>query len=106
MDLKTGRVLYRQQLDYDSLDSYVHLGVSASPTLGGKYIYVINNQGTCYVLEPGPEFKIVAKNQISTTPRRTWVVPPVEVLANGAPVFDGDRMYLRGECNLYCIGKN
>ncbi len=105
VDLKAKRLLYRQQLEFDSLDSYVHLGASASPTLGGKYIYVINNQGTCYVLQPGPEFKVVAKNQISTTPRRTWPTPAIEILANGAPVFDGAFIYLRGERNLYCIGE-
>ena len=105
VDLKAKKLLYRQQLEFDSLDSYVHLGASASPTLGGRYIYVVNNQGTCYVLEPGPQFKIVAKNQIATTPRRTWPVPPIEVLANGSPVFDGRFMYIRGERNLYCIGR-
>ena len=104
VDLKAGKLLYRQQLEYDSLDSYTHLGVSASPTLGGRFIYVMNNQGTCYVLEPGPQFKIVARNQISTTPLRTWTVPPQEVLANSSPVFDGAFIYIRGEANLYGIG--
>ncbi|HUU42844.1 MAG TPA: PQQ-binding-like beta-propeller repeat protein, partial [Planctomycetota bacterium] len=105
VDLKTRKLLYREQLDFDSIDSYVHLGASASPTLGGKYIYVCNNQGTCYVLEPGPTFKVVARNQISTTPRRTRPLPPIEVLANSAPVFEGRFMYWRGEKNLYCIGR-
>ena len=105
VDLKAKKLIYRQQLDFDSLDSYVHLGASASPVLGGKHIFVINNQGVCYVLAPGREFKIIAKNQILNTPRRTWPVPPFEVMANSAPIFDGGRMYLRGETCLYCIGK-
>jgi len=56
------------------------------------------------VLEPGPTYKPVAVNRIETVIGRDWPIPPQEILANGAPVFDGNRMYLRGEKYLYCIG--
>jgi outer membrane protein assembly factor BamB len=104
VDLASGKTLYRQDIGFDEMHSYNHIGVGASATLGGKRIYVIDNQGVCAVLEPGPAYKPVAVNRIQTTLPRVWPIPPQEVLANGAPVFDGGRMYLRGEQYLYCIG--
>jgi len=66
---------------------------------------VLDNQGMCVVLEPGPVFKQVAVNRIETVIQRDWPIPPQETLSNGVPVFDGKRMYLRGERYLYCIGE-
>lgn len=37
--------------------------------------------------------------------QRDWPIPPQEIISNGAPVFDGKYMYLRGEQHLYCIGE-
>jgi hypothetical protein len=47
----------------------------------------------------------VAENRIETALPRDWPMPPQEILANGPPVFEGKRMYLRGEKYLYCIGE-
>jgi outer membrane protein assembly factor BamB len=104
VDLKTGKTLYRQETGFDELHSYNHIGVAASPTLIGKNIAVLDNQGSCLVFEPGPVFKQVAMNRIETMLPRDWPMPPQEVIANGPPVVDGDRIYLRGEQHLYCIG--
>ncbi len=104
VDLASGKTLYGQDVGFDELHSYNHIGVGASATLGGRHIYVIDNQGMCVVLEPGPVYKPVAVNRIETTLPRVWPIPPQEVLANPPPVFDGKRMYLRGEQFLYCIG--
>lgn len=105
VDLATGKTLYRQDVGFDELHSYNHIGVGASATLGGNHIYIIDNQGQCVVLEPGPVYKPVSVNRIETTLPRVWPMPPQEILANGAPVFDGKHMYLRGEQYLYCIGE-
>ena len=105
LDLKTGKPLYKQDAGFDEMHSYNAIGVAASPTLGGKYIYVLDNQGACAVLRPGRSFRRVAVNHIRTELHRGWAMPPQEILANGAPLFDGGRMYLRGERHLYCIGK-
>jgi hypothetical protein len=35
---------------------------------------------------------------------RDWPIPPQEMIANGPPVADGNRIYIRGEQYLYCIG--
>ncbi|HPD13958.1 MAG TPA: hypothetical protein PLE19_03370 [Planctomycetota bacterium] len=34
-----------------------------------------------------------------------WPWAPQEIVANGPPVFDGSRLYIRGEKFLYCIGE-
>jgi outer membrane protein assembly factor BamB len=104
-DLKTQKSLYRQDAGFAEYHSYNAIGVGASPTLGGKNIYVMDNQGMCVVVEPGPQWKPVATNRIETTVPRNWPVNTQELTANGPPVFDGDRIYIRGEKYLYCIGK-
>ena len=103
VDLAAGKTLYKQDLGFDELHHYNAIGVGASATLGGKYLFALDNQGTCVVLEPGPVFKQVAVNRIQTVLQRDWPIPPQEILANAAPVFEGNRMYLRGEQYLYCI---
>ena len=85
-------------MDYD------HPGVTPSLSLAGGKIYAFDNQGTCIVFEPGREFRQVAKNRIGTCVSRKYVLDPDEIFQS-APVFEGERMYLRGETNLYCIGR-
>ena len=104
LDLKTGKTLYRQETGFDELHHYNAIGVAASPTLIGKNIVVMDNQGSALVFEPGRTFKKVAMNRIETALPRDWPIPPQETLSNGPPVADGDRLYLRGEKYLYCIG--
>jgi hypothetical protein len=78
--------------------------VAASPALVGKHIIIQNNQGTALVLEPGRTYHQVAKNQIATQIDRYWPIPAQETLAYAPPVADGNRLYIRGERYLYCIG--
>ncbi len=104
VDLESGKTLYRKDVGFDELHHYNAIGVGASATLGGRWIYVVDNQGSCAVLEPGRRLKQIALNRIETIIQRDWPIPPQEILANGAPVFDGKSLYLRGEQYLYCIG--
>jgi outer membrane protein assembly factor BamB len=104
VDLKTGKTLYRRDVGFDELHHYNAIGVGASATLGGKWIYAIDNQGTCVVLEAARAFRKLAVHRIETVLRRDWPIPPQEILSNGPPVFDGGRIYIRGERYLYCIG--
>ena len=80
--------------------------VAASPTLIGKHLFVLDNQGSTVVLEPGREFKLIATNYIATQLDRPWPIPVQETLAYAPPIVDGNRFYLRGERFLYCIGSN
>jgi len=105
LDLKTGKTLYSHETGFDELHHYNAIGVAASPMLAGKHIYVMDNQGSCLVFEPGPTFKQVALNRIETVVQRHWPIPPQEIVANGPPVADGKRLYIRGEQHLYCIGE-
>jgi hypothetical protein len=102
-DAKTLGVVYRQQLDVEAYRDYDHPGVTPSLVLAGKRVFAFDNQGTCIVLEPGRQFRQVARNRIATCVARRWVLDPDEIFQS-APIFEGGRMYLRGEQNLYCIG--
>jgi hypothetical protein len=56
-------------------------------------------------LEPGPTPKLVGRNEIQTQLDRAWPVPAQETLAYAPPIVDGNRLYVRGERFLYCIGE-
>ena len=60
-----------------------------SITLAGDLLYVSSDNGATVVLEPGREFKSIARNRLE--PFRS------------SPVFDGTRMYIRTRKHLYCI---
>ena len=77
------------------------LGCCSSPTLGGKHIYIMDDQLNTLVIKPGRQFEQIAKNRIAnlldTNNRQD------SPMTN--PVFDGDCIYIRGERDLFCIGK-
>jgi outer membrane protein assembly factor BamB len=104
-DEKTGKLVYRQEMDLHGLTHYNSVAVAASPTLVGKHVMVCDNQGTTLVLEPGRKYKVVAKNRLSTQLDRRWPIPAQETIGYAPPVADGSRLYLRGESYLYCVGK-
>ena len=105
VELPSGKLLYRKALDLEGLTHYNAVAVAASPTLVGKHVLVPDNQGTTLVLEPGPEFRAVARNRIATQLDRPWPVPAQETLTYAPPLADGGRLYLRGEAYLYCVGE-
>jgi outer membrane protein assembly factor BamB len=104
-DAKTLAVVYSRKLDVESYRDYDHPGVTPSLSLAGKHIFAFDNQGNAIVIEPGRQFQQVARNRLATCVSRKWVLDPDEIFQS-APIFEGGRMYLRGEQNLYCIGKN
>ena len=91
-------LVYQKLLDADLWTVHSHDpgrgGCAASPTLAGKYIYLFGNRGTCLVIEPGCEYKQVAKNLLRNYPAETTV---------SCPVSEGRRLYYRGLQYLYCI---
>ena len=105
VDLKEARILYQKMLDLDHFQTSnegAARGCGISPTLGGKHLYVFGNNGGAVVLEPGRTFKQVAKNKIeSLVSVGHWGERQERFVSN--PVFDGDRIYLRGEGHLYAI---
>jgi outer membrane protein assembly factor BamB len=106
VDIAGGQVLYQKLLDV-SLDNHHNMkaarGLGSSPALAGKYIFVFGNQGTSVVLEAGRTFKQVAKNRLENSiGRDEWWGHQESTISS--PVFDGERLYYRGEASLYCIG--
>ena len=62
-----------------------------SITLAGGLLFISSDAGVTLVLEPGREYKEVAKNTLE--PFRS------------TPVFQGKRLYIRAKEHLYCIGE-
>ena len=62
-DAATGEVVYRKVLPMKPRTEYWNwAGASTSPTLAGKYIYLMDNQGGTVIIEPGRTYKEVARN--------------------------------------------
>ncbi len=87
-DAKTGKLAYQERLTPASERIY------ASVTLAdGKLFYVSRNNGT-FVLQAGPQFKMLARNQFASDTS----------VFNGSPAFVDGRIYLRSDQALYCVG--
>lgn len=104
-DLEAKKEVHHRRLDLHGFTHYNALAVAASPTLVGEHIVILDNQGTALVLTLGPEPKVVHTNVIATQLERRIPLPAQETLAYAPPIVDGNRLYLRGERYLYCIGK-
>jgi len=87
----------------------IGMGICASPALAGKNIYMIDSAGCVLVLEPGREYKQIAKNNIDEIVPEGWEekywMGAHHEQTEGALTFDGNRIYIRGEQYLYCVGK-
>ena len=104
-DLKAKKMGYHQNTELAGLFHYNAVPVAASPTLIGKHVIIQDNQGVALVLDAGVAFKQIRKNHIATQIDRYWPVPAQETIGYSPPVPDGDRLYIRGERYLYCIGE-
>ncbi|HLX61545.1 MAG TPA: hypothetical protein VKX17_09720 [Planctomycetota bacterium] len=99
-DAASGEQVYRKVLPMHAKTEYWNwAGTSASPTLAGKNIYLMDNQGTTIVLQPGRQYKELAQNMLQESrdgKSQTQFV--------STPIFDASRMYYRTPGFLYCIG--
>ncbi|MBC8356869.1 MAG: hypothetical protein H8E66_33275 [Planctomycetes bacterium] len=55
-------------------------------------IYVSNNDGTTFVAQAGPKFRLLAKNNLGER-------------ITASPAITGDWLIIRTDSRLYCIGK-
>lgn len=108
-DAADGKVVYKKTLDANPLSGgYVGTpGCCACITLGGKYLFIVSDLGIVYVLEPGREYKQVARNVLANiatrwAPELAMKGKQEQTLSN--PVFEGKCMFLRGAEYVYCIG--
>lgn len=117
-DQATLAPVYSVRLDMNTIMfayPYPHgSGVCASPTLGGKHIYLFGNGGHSVVIKPGRTFDLVAENRIERLlpGRYRGSYPPVPSKEGAhpectvsSPIFDGGRIYYQAEGYLYCVGK-
>jgi outer membrane protein assembly factor BamB len=82
-DAKTGKEVYKQRLDGAK-------GFTSSPWAHDGKIYCLDQDGQTFVFQAGPEFKLLAKNEIKDM---FWSTPAVAA----------DALYLRGAERLYCV---
>jgi outer membrane protein assembly factor BamB len=105
VDLKENKVAYQKMLDLDGFQTSnegASRGIGISPTLAGKYVFLLGNNGAAIVMEPGRAYKQVAKNKIENVVSiGHWGERQERFVSN--PIFDGNRLYIRGEGHLYAI---
>ncbi len=104
VDVQGRKALYRRWLDgYNRYNRFLY-GVVASPTLGGKHIYVVDDAGYTHIIQPGPQFKELNRNVLENIFYSSISGNPCRQEAfYTSPYFEGKAMYLRGEDYLYRI---
>jgi outer membrane protein assembly factor BamB len=102
MDMATHAPSYIRRLEMFQRANRQTFGFTASPTLGGKHIYIFDNTGSALVLDPGTQYKETARNIIENQVASDWQDYKQE-LFYASPVFDGPALYLKGSEYLYCI---
>jgi outer membrane protein assembly factor BamB len=64
---------------------------SGSPIIAGNHLYLVNEEGTGYVVKLGEKLELVSTNELKDT-----------ILCT--PAIHNGKMYLRSDSSLYCIG--
>jgi outer membrane protein assembly factor BamB len=94
LETKTGKIAWQKEIEIGSQSGKPGVessNVYPSLTLCGKYLLLGNDIGQTLILEPGKEYKEVARGSIDKG-------------SPACPVPDGNVLYLRGATKLYCIG--
>jgi outer membrane protein assembly factor BamB len=82
-EAKSGKPVYRERLPGAR-------GFTSSPWISDGKIFCLDQDGRTFVVQAGPEFKVLGKNEIG---EMCWATPAA---ANGA-------LFLRSRDHLYCI---
>jgi hypothetical protein len=82
LDGRTGKEIYRKRLGG---------AANSSPIGSGGRIYLSDNDGATYVIKAGPEFELLATNQLGER-------------ITASPAVSGNRLYYRTDSHIYCIG--
>jgi outer membrane protein assembly factor BamB len=88
LDLMSGKTLWTGNLPRH------RTAYSSSPILAGGKLYLTREDGTCFVLAQGDEFKLLATNTLADGDQTV-----------ATPVFVDGQILLRTRQNLYCIGE-
>jgi len=84
LDAKDGTLVYERKLDVGG-ENY------SSFLLAGTDIFLFHDNGKALVLEPGREYKELARNTLE--------------FVRTTPVCQGTRMYVRGKTKMWCLGE-
>jgi outer membrane protein assembly factor BamB len=84
LETATGKVVYEQRLNHEGT-TYPSLSIA------GNHLFASSDRGTTVVLQPGREFKVLARNKLDTF--------------RSSLVFEGKRAYARTQKHLYCLGE-
>jgi outer membrane protein assembly factor BamB len=84
LDTATGQMVYEERLNLGG-------AIYPSISLAGNRLYVSSDNGSTVVLQPGREYKVLARNKLETF--------------RSSLVFEGKRVYIRTQKHLYCIGE-
>ena len=82
-DAETGERLWRERIEGA-------VQIVASPWIAGDELYVLDEEGSTFVLAAGPEFEVLRTNEM---PGLYW----------GTPSVAGDALLLRESRQLHCI---
>ncbi len=82
-DMNSGDILWEQ--DYGD-------GFYGSPVIAGGRLYIFELSGKAYIIDVAREYREVATPELGESVFTT-------------PAFHGNKLYIRGEKHLYCIGK-
>jgi outer membrane protein assembly factor BamB len=106
LDATTGKRVYAHAMDslHPRLTWVFVVGICSSTTLGGKYIFVRDDQGQTLVLEPGRHYKEVAKNLLVEY-NNEYNNEGLQPEAQSNFFFEGRRIYFRSRGFMYCIGE-
>ncbi len=83
-EAKTGELVW----EYDAEDIFY-----SSPVIADNKLYVFDTSGTAYIFEPGDEPNLIATNELGD-------------FVFATPAFAGNKIYVRSDDYLYCIGEN
>jgi len=99
-------VVYQKLLDlghFQNNNEGAGRGIGVSPVLAGGKIYLMGNTGVTLVIKPGRTYEPLARNQIESIFMRRYGLRHERFVAN--PIFNGKRMFIRGEKYLYCLSE-
>ena len=86
LDAKTGELVWGPERTAQG-------NVSSSPVLADGKLYLVNENAVTTVLAAGPQFEVLATNSLDGG------------FTLSSPAISENRIYLRTETHLYCIGK-
>jgi outer membrane protein assembly factor BamB len=82
LNAATGEVIWKERL---------RSKYSASPIWAEGRIYFLSEKGKTTVIQAGPEFKVLAQNELNEK-------------CCASPAVSHKQLFIRSEHNLYCIG--